>query len=156
DAAVPPIVHEVLRSPGEPLDRETRAFMEPRFGHDFSQVRVHTDDRALKSALAVNALAYTVGRDVVFAAERYRPGTVEGRRLLAHELTHTIQQRYAPKAERSEEISLGSPESSHEHEAESASQSFGTNFVRRTSPQCVQRKTWDTLPVYEERPDVLA
>src|SRR5438067_352922 len=152
----PPIVHEVLRSPGRPLDSSTQAFMEPRFGHDFSQVRLHTDDRAAKSALAVNALAYTVGRDVVFAAGRYRPGTAEGRRLLAHELTHTIQQRHAPKAERSEEISLGPPESFNEREAESASKNFGTNFVRITSPQCIQRKTWDTLPVYEERPEILA
>src|SRR5262245_44078336 len=56
---VPPIVHEVLRSPGQPLDAQTRAFMEPRFGHDFSGVRVHTDARAAESAQAVNSLAYT-------------------------------------------------------------------------------------------------
>lgn len=89
---VPPIVHEVLRSPGQPLDRETRVFMEPRFGHDFSHVRVHTDAKAVESARAVNALAYTVGREVVFGAKQYVPGTVSGRRLLAHELAHTIQQ----------------------------------------------------------------
>ena len=59
--AVPPIVHDVLRSPGAPLDAQTRAFMEPRFGHDFSRVRVHTDAQAAESARAVNALAYTVG-----------------------------------------------------------------------------------------------
>jgi hypothetical protein len=90
---VPPIVHEVLRSPGQPLDGETRAFMEPRFGHDFSHVRVHADSRARISARAVSALAYTVGRDVVFGAGRYAPATTEGRRLLAHELTHVVQQR---------------------------------------------------------------
>ncbi len=89
---VPPIVHEVLRSPGQPLDPATRAFFEPRFGHDFSQVRVHTDARAAESARAVNALAYTVGRDVVFGTEQYSPGTVGGRKVLAHELAHTIQQ----------------------------------------------------------------
>lgn len=89
---VPPIVHEVLREPGQPLDAETRAFMEPRFGHDFSQVRVHTDAKAVASAQAVNALAYTVGRDVVFGAEQYAPSTNTGRRLLAHELAHTVQQ----------------------------------------------------------------
>lgn len=70
----PPIVHEVLRSPGQPLDPTTRAFMEPRFGHDFSQVRVHTDAKAAESARAVDALAYTVGRDVVFGAGNYLPG----------------------------------------------------------------------------------
>ena len=91
-ATVPPVVREVLGSPGRPLDAQTRAFMEPRFGHDFGQVRVHTDERAAESARAVNAHAYTVGRDVVFGAGRYSPGTQEGRRLLAHELAHVVQQ----------------------------------------------------------------
>lgn len=86
---VPPIVHEVLRSPGWPLDAATRAFFEPRFGHDFSQVRVHTDSRAAESARAMSALAYTVGRDIVFDVG---PGTSAGNRLLAHELTHAVQQ----------------------------------------------------------------
>jgi hypothetical protein len=90
--SVPPIVHDVLSSSGQPLDAGTRAFMEPRFGHDFSQVRVHMDDRAVESAQAVNALAYTVGRDVVFGTGQYAPGTSDGRRLLAHELTHVVQQ----------------------------------------------------------------
>ncbi len=89
---VPPVVHEVLRSPGQPLDTATCAFMEPRFGHDFSGVRVHNDARAAESARAVNALAYTVGRDVVFGAGQYAPHSRAGQRLLAHELTHTIQQ----------------------------------------------------------------
>jgi hypothetical protein len=91
--AVPPIVHDVLNSSGRPLDAGTRAFMEPRFGHDFSGVRVHTDAKAAESAQAVNALAYTVGRDVVFGAGQYAPGTSEGKRLMAHELTHVVQQR---------------------------------------------------------------
>ena len=91
-AAAPPIVHEVLRSSGQPLDAGTRAFFEPQFGHDFSRVRVHTDEKAAQSAQAVNALAYTVGRDVVFGAGLYLPTTAEGKRLLAHELTHVVQQ----------------------------------------------------------------
>jgi peptidoglycan hydrolase-like protein with peptidoglycan-binding domain len=146
-AVAPPIVHEVLRSPGRPLDPATRAYMESRFGHDFSQVqttaatvaraglaigptndraereadrlshqvmrasapagptgtarssrhnfsdvRVHTDDRAAESARVVNALAYTVGNHVIFAKRQYAPMTTAGRRLLAHELIHTIQQ----------------------------------------------------------------
>jgi Domain of unknown function (DUF4157) len=91
-SGVPPIVHEVLRSPGQALDAGTRAFMEPRFGFDFSGVRVHTDGRAAVSARAVNAVAYTVGRDVVFGEGMYAPGTSEGKRLLAHELTHVVQQ----------------------------------------------------------------
>ena len=92
---VPPIVHDVLRSPGQPLDVSTRAFMEPRLGHDFSQVRVHADTRAAESAGAVNALAYTVGRDVVFGVGQYAPSTIDGQRTLAHELTHVAQQRGA-------------------------------------------------------------
>lgn len=89
---MPSIVHEVLRSSGQPLDPRTRAFMEPRFGHDFSQVRVYTDTQAAKSARAVNALAYTVGQDVVFETGQYAPGTRAGNRLLAHELVHVVQQ----------------------------------------------------------------
>ena len=77
---------------GQALDTVTQAFFEPRFGHDFSQVRVHTGANAAKSARAVNALAYTVGRDVVFGAGQYAPQTGAGRKLLAHELTHTLQQ----------------------------------------------------------------
>lgn len=91
-STVPSIVYEVLRSPGQPLDLDTRAFIEPRFGHDFSRVRVHTDAKATVSAQAVNALAYTVGCHVVVGEGNYAPGTNEGRRLLAHELAHVMQQ----------------------------------------------------------------
>ena len=98
-SGAPPIVQDVLRSPGQPLDAATRAFMEPRFGHDFSQVRVHADTKAADSARAVNALAYTVGRDIVFGAGQYAPGTSEGKRLLGHELVHTAQQRQGDHGE---------------------------------------------------------
>jgi hypothetical protein len=92
---MPPIVHEILRSPGEPLDAVTRAFMEPRFGYNFRDVRIHTDARAAESARAVNALAYTVGRDVVFGTGQYVPDTWQSQKLLAHELTHVVQQQRA-------------------------------------------------------------
>lgn len=88
----PGIVHQALRSPGQPLDAPTRAFFEPRFGRSFSEVRVHADANAAASARAVNALAYTAGRDIVFNQDRYMPGTSEGKGLLAHELTHMVQQ----------------------------------------------------------------
>jgi len=88
----PRSVHNVLNSPGQPLDPGVRAFMEPRFGRSFSDVRVHTDDMAINSARAVNALAYTVGNHVVFRNGLYEPGSQESRRLLAHELTHVVQQ----------------------------------------------------------------
>jgi hypothetical protein len=89
---VPPIVQEVLRSPGQPLDSATRAFFEPRFGHNFSRVRVHADDRAAQSARAMKAFAYTVGNDIVFGAGKFAVQKPEGRHLLAHELMHTLQQ----------------------------------------------------------------
>lgn len=90
---VPAIVHEVLRSPGQPLDDQTRAFMEPRFIHDFSRVRIHADAQAAESARTVNALAYTVGRDVVFGEGQFVPQSHEGQTLIAHELTHVVQQQ---------------------------------------------------------------
>jgi Domain of unknown function (DUF4157) len=88
----PPIVGHVLSSPGRPLDPMTRRFFEPRFSFDFSNVRVHTGEKAEESADAVNAVAYTVGQNLVFGSGRYLPSTKEGRRLIAHELTHVIQQ----------------------------------------------------------------
>jgi hypothetical protein len=92
EVAVPPIVHEVIHSSGQPLDSTTRDFMEPRFGRDFGGVRLHTGAKAAQSARAVDALAYTVGQAVVFGSDQYKPNTQTGRRLLAHELTHTLQQ----------------------------------------------------------------
>jgi outer membrane lipoprotein SlyB len=88
---VPPIVRETLASPGEPLDRSTREIMDARFGYDFSRVRLHGDERAGRSAEAVGAVAYTVGRDVVFGRGFYQPHTSAGERLLAHELAHVTQ-----------------------------------------------------------------
>ncbi len=90
--AQPSPIRAVMSSSGEPLDASTRAFMEPRFGRDFGAVRIHRDSGAAESAKAVNARAYTVGNHVAFASGQFSPGTQEGRRLLAHELTHTIQQ----------------------------------------------------------------
>ena len=117
-SSVPPIVHEVLRSPGQPLDPTTRASMEPRFAHDFSRVQVHTDARAAESARAVNALAYTVGRDIVFGHGQYAPGTSAGRSLMAHELTHVAQQR--SKGESAGTLVIGSTDANEEREARSA------------------------------------
>ena len=84
-------LHDLV--PGQPLDPTTRTFFEPRFGYDFSRVRVHTDAPAAESARAVNALAFTVDRDIVFEAGHYAPETNRGRTLLAHELAHVVQQR---------------------------------------------------------------
>lgn len=81
-----------LRSSGQPLPESVRAFFEPRFGRDFSQVRVHTDSKSTESARVLNARSFTVGRDVVFGPGQYAPETNQGRQLLAHELTHVVQQ----------------------------------------------------------------
>lgn len=87
----PEIVEETLASAGEPLSAATRDFFEPRFGRDFSHVRVHADDHAAVSAASIGARAYTVGPHVAFGAGGYAPATPQGRHLLAHELAHVAQ-----------------------------------------------------------------
>jgi hypothetical protein len=91
-----PVKDIVGQGGGSPLDDATRSDMEGRFGEDFSSVRVHTDGQAHDSARAVNAHAYTVGNDIVFAGGRYDPGSSTGQRTIAHELTHVVQQRSGP------------------------------------------------------------
>ncbi|MFF1696521.1 DUF4157 domain-containing protein [Streptomyces sp. NPDC058257] len=94
---------------GQPLSVATRAFMEPRFGHDFGRVRVHTDAGAAASARAVHADAYTLGHHLVFAAGRYAPETSQGQRLLAHELTHVVQQTGGTGPAGSDSTAAGGP-----------------------------------------------
>jgi len=89
------VVQDTVNKAGQPLEPETRALLEPRFGHDFSKVRVHTGADAARSARAVDALAYTIGTDIVFDHGRYQPRHREGQKLLAHELTHVVQQSKA-------------------------------------------------------------
>ena len=119
-SAVPPIVHEVLRSPGKPLDTATRALMERRFGHDFSRVQVHTDDQAARSAQAINAFAYTVGRDVVFGAGQYAPSSGVGQRLLAHELAHVVQ--HGQQSRLDTKLEIGAANDPLEREADQMAQ----------------------------------
>jgi Domain of unknown function (DUF4157) len=114
----PPIVNDVLRSPGQPLDAETRGYFEPRFGHDFSKVRVHTDAESAESAHAVNALAYTVGQQIVFGAGLYQPNALSGKRMLAHELTHVVQQG---EQSLQEPLGVGDPHDTLEREADQQS-----------------------------------
>jgi hypothetical protein len=114
---VPPIVSDVLRGPSRPLDSRTRASMELRFGQDLSGVRVHTDGQAAMSARAIKAVAYTVGDDIVFANGRYAPHAPPGRHLLAHELSHVLQNRGAP---RSGPLHLGEADDAQERDAHAA------------------------------------
>ena len=116
---VPPIVHDVLRSPGQPLDSATRSFFEPRLGYDFSGVRIHTDARAAESARAVNALAYTVGSDIVFGTGHFAPAATNGKRLLAHELSH-VQQQSSKNFSSGQMLEIQSENSALEREAEQA------------------------------------
>jgi hypothetical protein len=90
--SISPTVQQVVDSPGSPLDSSTRVQMEQHFGQDFSGVRIHTDAQAAQSADAVDALAYTMGSNIVFGRGQYAPSTPEGRKLVAHELTHVVQQ----------------------------------------------------------------
>jgi Domain of unknown function (DUF4157) len=89
---LPAVVQEAIRSSGQPLDAQTRAFMQSRFGNDFAHVRVHTGDKAAASARSLGAAAYTLGSDIVFASGKYAPHTTSGRRLIAHEIAHVLQQ----------------------------------------------------------------
>jgi hypothetical protein len=88
-------IDDTLQQEGSPLDRSTKEFMESRFGFDFSKVKIHNDEKSAESAQRINALAYTLGEDIFFGPGQYTPHLREGKKLLAHELAHVIQQRDA-------------------------------------------------------------
>lgn len=116
----PAIVQEVLRGPSRPMPADVRRDMETLLGHDFADVRVHTDERAGTSAEAVAAHAYTVGRHIVFSPGRFDPGSAQGRKLLAHELTHTAN--HPPGAPTpSGDLRISSPAEAAERHAVSVS-----------------------------------
>ncbi len=116
-SSVPPIVHKVLSTPGQPLDAETQNYMGSRFDHDFSHVRIHTDAQSGESARAINAQAYTLGQNVVFGTGKYVPDSSEGRGLLAHEFAHVVQQR---DSETKGILTLETEDSAREYEASAA------------------------------------
>jgi hypothetical protein len=119
---LPALVEQVLQSSGEPLDEQVRTEMEARFGHDFGRVRVHTGPQAAASAKAISALAYTAGHQIVFGAGRNNPYTPDGRQLLAHELTHVVQQSTAPLAIPTASNGIAPADGVHEQQAETAAQ----------------------------------
>ncbi len=132
-------VNEALDSPGQSLDAATRAEMESRLGHDFTNVRVHADATAANAARAVNARAYALGNDIVFGAGAYEPNTQAGKRLLAHELTHVVQQgdaegtttrRFANAG-----LSLSQPSDRAEQEASRSAEAItrGMSFAPRAT-----------------------
>lgn len=116
DATTSSIVHEVLSSPGEPLDGPTRSFFESRFGHDFSRVRLHDGAKAAESASAINARAYAVGRNIVFGPGAFAPERPDGRELLAHELVHTLQQNSSGNG-LTDDLKVNHPDDNFEQEA---------------------------------------
>ena len=125
----PPVVHQVLRNPGAPLDPGARSLMEDRLGVDFSHVRVHTDTRAAASAQAVGAFAYTHGSSIVFDSGRYPPHDEEGRNLLAHELVHTVQQGRTEPPSSNQRLTVESPDSPTEHETRAIAQASETRAL---------------------------
>jgi hypothetical protein len=141
----PPIVHRVLSSPGQPLDPSSRAYFEPRFGHDFSKVRVHADTEAAQSAEAVQAQAYTVGREIVFGVGRYDPHSAGGRNLLAHELAHTIQQVGVPTGNQGRAVGQEPTMSKRRVSAPEKSKPVRTALQRQPKPD-VKDKPRDVTP----------
>jgi hypothetical protein len=111
----------VPRGGGQPLDRATRAAVEPRFGHDFGRVRVHTGAEADQAARELGARAFTTGSDIVFAGGQYAPQTPGGRRLLAHELGHVVQQRSA-RPPTVDWLPVSRPGDVHERSADAAAE----------------------------------
>ena len=124
-------VDEVIRSPGAALDYDTRRSMESRFSHDFSNVRVHIGDRSDESTRALSAIAYTVGRDIVFARGQYAPNSETGNTILVHELAHVMQSASHEDARGS--LELGPPDSPQEREAEEAAAFLAADGNRRAT-----------------------
>jgi hypothetical protein len=146
---VPASVHSVLRSPGMPLDSGTRMVMEPHFRHDFGKVRVHADTAAAESAKAVRAAAYTVGRDVVFGAGQYAPDSPKGRQLLAHELTHVVQQSGASSGAT---LTVGAAHDAAEREADRASASLKSAHSLQRAPDDEWDKSYGKHKSFLQKP----
>lgn len=119
---VPPIVHEVIRSPGKPLDPATRSIMESHFRKDFSHIRIHTDPKDARSADHISALAYTFGRHIVFGPGQYSPHNAQGQSLIAHELAHVVQHAMGQSTSGESPTAMAPRGSAAEQEAASVSQ----------------------------------
>jgi hypothetical protein len=143
----PPIVHQVMRSQGEQLDPASRAFFEPRFGRDFGSVRLHTDSLAARSAQEMSALAYTVGRHLIFAGGQHTPNTRAGRQLLAHELAHVVQQSGAmpPNNRRLADAKDGEGPTADQAAMRAGSGQAASLFAPAVNSLQVQRKPKPTL-----------
>ncbi len=142
----PASVGNVLQSSGIPLDRETRSFFESRFRRDFSSVRIYAGGEAASSARDVAAKAYTVGNQIVFNSGLYAPHTQEGKKLLAHELTHVVQQEGATRAPHTSRLAVGEANHSSEAEADSAARVAGNGLGAGGSElKITSRQTQNTV-----------
>lgn len=153
-APAPPIVHDVLRSPGRQLEPGVREEMESRFGHDFSRVRVHDSDAAEASASAIGARAYTLGSDLVFGAGGYRPESRAGRRLLAHELAHVVQQG-GRASSRPMPASVSGLDDPLEEEAEEAAQEVENGGSAEVEKRTGEPGTIYRVPLLPQGVDIL-
>ncbi|MGH2731463.1 MAG: DUF4157 domain-containing protein [Actinomycetota bacterium] len=153
-----PVKDVVGSGGGSPLDRDTRQSMESRFGQDFSDVRVHTDSQAGESARAVNAQAYTVGPDIVFQPGKYAPETHEGKHMLAHELTHVVQQKSGPVSGTPAPggIQISDPSDSFEQQAERTATQVMSAEPSASSPASVQTLAIQRQEEEEEPQEVQA
>ena len=148
-AGAPAIVKDVLRESGRPLDPAARAFFEPRFGFDFSKVRLHTSSRAAEAAHAVSARAFTVGQDVVFGASQFAPATTAGSRLMSHELAHVVQQHRIPGGaafSQNAPAQISSPRDPAEREADHAAEAIDRGErapAVRERPATIARAAFD-------------
>jgi hypothetical protein len=140
------VLNQMRRSPGHQLDASTRAFFEPRFGRDLSNVRVHVDSDATTSAAALNANAYTLGSDIYFGAGKYSPASNDGRKLLAHEMAHTVQQQRAgmpdsSTALRRQTVTVGRIDDPMEAEADRVADTVMTSRTHGSLPISTDRAT---------------
>lgn len=145
-------VDQALSSGGSPLGGPTQQMMESRFGHDFSQVRIHTDTRADESAEAVQARAYTVGSDIAFRSGEYQPESSDGQRLLAHELTHVVQQGGASGGLQAK-MEVSQPGDPAEVEADSVADAVmraSDSEVSSVQRKAIQREEEPEVPEEEE------
>lgn len=148
--SVPSIVDEALSS-GQPLDKASRVSMEPLLGHNFSKVRVHADPVAASSASAVNVRAYTVGHHIFFRDGQYAPQTVQGRKLLAHELTHVVQQDRAGSGNALQlNLGISNPYQPAEREADAASDKVMAGQIVQVQavPTCLIHRNGDEMPAF--------
>jgi outer membrane protein OmpA-like peptidoglycan-associated protein len=146
------VVYDVLNSPGQALDMSTRGFFEGRFGHDFSRIRVHADTVAAKSARAVNATAYTVGNHIVFDGGTYNPSSQQGQELIAHELTHTLQQDQ--EISTSQPIRIGHPSDQSERQADDRASAISNGVHRNSKNASTLQRQMNSSPSTPE-PDVV-